>query len=296
MLRVMGLQHTILTVGLFASVGLVGAQASAQYGQQPPPGYGQPPPPGYQQQPPPGYQQQQPGYGQQPQYQQQPQQGGYGYGGAPPPPPAKKSSGSDFEIEGWAVRIDPFNWLLQGRLGISADIALLEWFSVELTPVFMVNDSPPAFNLSSHEDTLYQESNFIGAMSEINLGASFWLESPLEGYVLRVILNMADYKYVAKDSEGEFDSVVDDTSKVIFMLGSYGKYGPVTIGGGIGLGHYLGAPERCTDDVGAYTTSGCDGELNIRIDRNRPDVLTDLHSSLYPFDLSGRFEIGVVFN
>ncbi len=294
MLLLMGLHHSVLSVGLFASFGFMAAQASAQYGQQPPPGYGQPPPPGYQQ-PPPGYQQQQPGYGQQPQYQQQPQQGGYGYGGAPPPPP-KKESGSDFEIEGWAVRLDPFNWLLQGRLGLSADVAFTKWFSVELTPVFAVNDSPPMFNLGGHEDTIYQESNFIGAMSEINLGASFWFEAPLEGYVLRVLLNHGNYKYVAKDSDGEFDSVVDDSNKLIVMLGSYGKYGPVSLGGGIGIGRYLGAPERCADDAGDYKTSGCDGELHMRFDRNNPQNYANLHSSLYPFDVVGRFEIGVVFN
>ncbi|MCA9626246.1 MAG: hypothetical protein KC766_01210 [Myxococcales bacterium] len=282
-----------MATALVTGLGLIALDASAQYGQPPPPGYGQPPPPGYQQQPPPpGYQQAPPpGYQQQPGYSQ-------GYGGAPPPPPPKKSSGSDFEIEGWAVRLDPLNWLLQGRLGISGDIALTEWFSVELTPVFTVNSEPPAFNLHGREDTLSQEGNFIGAMSEINLGASFWLEAPLEGYVLRAIYNHAAYSYKATDDQGQFDAVDEKSDKLIFFFGSYGKYGPVSIGGGLGIGYYLGNQQRCAEDGGQLPqnarTSDCDGELNIAIDRQ--GNYADIHPGIYPIDISGRIEFGVVFN
>lgn len=284
----MGLKHAGLATTFVLGLGLFALDASAQYGQPPPPGYGQPPPPGYQQQPPPpGYQQAPPpGYQQQPGYQQ-------GYGGAPPPPP-KKSGGSDFEIEGWAARIDPLNWLLQGRLGISGDIALTEWFSVELMPVFVVNSEPVYFNLSNHEDTLSQEGDFIGAMSEINIGASFWLEAPLEGYVLRGIFTHGAYTYKATDDQGEFDSVDESFNKLTFFFGSYGKYGPVSIGGGIGLGTFLGKQERCFDAAGAEQTSDCEGELQIQVDRQ--GTVGNLHSGIYPIDISGRIEFGVVFN
>ncbi|MCB9585816.1 MAG: hypothetical protein H6718_10470 [Polyangiaceae bacterium] len=286
----MGLKHAGIATTIIAGVGLFAIDASAQYGQPPPPGYGQPPPPGYQQQPPPqGYQQPPP-----PGYQQQPQGYNQGYGGAPPPPPPKKSSGSDFEIEGWAVRLDPLNWLLQGRLGISGDIALTEWFSVEVMPVFVVNSTPPAFNLRGREDTLSQEGNFIGAMSEINIAPSFWLEAPLEGYVLRGIYTHAAYSYKAEDGNGQFDAVDEKSDKLTFFFGSYGKYGPVTIGGGLGIGTYLGSQERCPDDAGGVKTSGCDGELNIAIDRQ--GNYADIHPSFYPIDISGRIEFGVVFN
>ena len=62
----------------------------------------------------------------------------------------------------WSVRMDPFNWLLEGRLGLELEVGLLNWLSVEFVPVFVVNDQPPAFNFSGREDPLTQESNGLG--------------------------------------------------------------------------------------------------------------------------------------
>ncbi|MBX3184676.1 MAG: hypothetical protein KIT72_05310 [Polyangiaceae bacterium] len=309
--RRLALTLAAATCLLAPSVALAQYGQQPGYGQPPPPGYGQPPPPGYGQPPPPGYGQQQPGYGQppppgygqQPGYgqppppgygQQQPgygqQQPGYGQPQQAPPPPAKKSKG--FELEGWAVRLDPLNWLLQGRLPISGDIALTEWFSVELRPVFVVNEQPPMLNFKGVDDTIYQESSFIGAMSELSVAASFWLEAPLEGYVLRGVLNYASYDFVAKDNQGEFDRVTDSGAQVLFFFGSYGKYGPISIGGGIGLGTHLGSGERCLD--GATRPNGCDRELHIRV--NRGGSFGDIRNGLYPIILDTRLEFGVVFN
>ena len=43
--------------------------------------------------------------------------------------------------------MDPFNWLLQGRLGIELEVGLLDLISFELVPVFVVNDKPPVINV-----------------------------------------------------------------------------------------------------------------------------------------------------
>ena len=132
-------------IALFASaaaLGLLssGTTAHAQYGQQPPPpGYGQPPPPGYGQPPPPGYgQPPPPGYGQ-------------------PPPPAtttlaaaSASSACDdgeFEMPGFAVRVDPLNWLIGGRLGFELEVQLWEFITFETIPMFVTESEPVAFNL-----------------------------------------------------------------------------------------------------------------------------------------------------
>ncbi len=274
--------------------------ASAQYGSPPPPGYGQPPPQqqGYGQPPP-----QQQGYGQQGYGQPPPQQQGYGqqggyYGGPPPPPPRKSDEG--FEIPDFSVRIDPFNWLLHGRLGFELEVEVWEFISFELVPVFVVNESPPVLNLTrGFPSDLTQHSNGIGAMSGASFGAGFWLEgTPFEGHVLRAIITNYGYEYQANDDTGRVDTVQHTERRFYGMFGSHSRWGPFTIAGGIGLGVELNKQERCFPDgatgVASATDQGCDGALEIALERNLT-TRGDLNGGLHPIYIEGRFSLGFVF-
>ena len=64
-----------------------------------------------------------------------------------------------------SVRLDPFNWVLEGRLGLELEVALSSDFSLELVPVFVTSESPPTLNLSGREDNLLQSSNGVGPLS-----------------------------------------------------------------------------------------------------------------------------------
>lgn len=305
-------------VGIAAAATVVAAAASAAaqqpgYGQPPPPGYGQPPPPGYGQPPPPGYGQPgygqpqpgygqpQPGYGQPPpgQYQQQPgygrPQGGY-YG--PPPPPPKKKSKS--RIPDWSVRVDPLNWLLEGRLGFELEMEIPGVpISGEVVPVFVVNNEPPTLNLGGVPDNVSQHSNGLGALSGASIGLGFWLSGKvLEGYVLRAIFTNYGYEYRAEDGLGRFDEATRTERQFIGMLGSHSRWGPITLATGIGLGVELNEQQRCIQQDASVTNSGCDGELQMlatRPDANGNFEIIDLNEAFHPVVLTGRISLGVVF-
>ncbi|MEZ4225863.1 MAG: hypothetical protein R3B13_33255 [Polyangiaceae bacterium] len=280
----------VLGLGWAAAALLATSLASAQYGSPPPPGYGQPPPNQG------GYYQQQPGYGQPPPNQGYGQQGGY-YGGPPPPPPRKPDEG--FEIPDFSVRIDPFNWLLQGRLGFELEVELYEFISFELVPVFVVNEEPPLLNLRGFPSDLTQHSNGIGAMSGASFGAGFWLEGkPFEGNVLRVILTNYGYEYKTEDAQGPIDAVKQTERRLFGYFGSHHRWGFFTIAAGIGLGVELNKQERCfpsgATSVASATGDGCDGELQIAVTRNL-DTRGDLNGGFHPVYLMGRFSLGFVF-
>ncbi len=281
----------------FVAACLISPVAAAQYGQPPPPGYGQPPPPGYGQPPPPGQgQPPPPGYGQQG-YGQQPGYGGYNDPYAPPPPPPRREDDGEFEMPAFSVRVDPLTWLIEGRLGFELEVEVWEFISFELVPVFVVNEEPPTFNFVGREDTVTQHSNGIGAMSGASFGVGFWLDGePFEGNVLRVVLTNYGYEYRAEDGSGEIDSLEHTERHLYGMIGSHYKWGFFTLAFAFGLGVELNQQERCFDDsTGAVKTSGCDGEMHLKVDRASPPTIMDFNGFLHPVQLTGRISLGVVF-
>jgi hypothetical protein len=203
---------------------------------------------------------------------------------------------------GFSIRIDPFNWLLEGRLGFELEVVAWKFISVELVPVFVVNSEPPAFNFSGRDDPISQESNGLGPISGTSIGAGFWLSGePLRGYVLRAVLTNYGYTYKASDRAGVFDHV-DFTERRLFVyFGSHSRWGAFTIAGGIGLGYELNQQQRCFANVGtarmAAATSGCpdDGEQHILLDRSG-DSVADLNGGFHPIYLAGRLSLGVAFD
>ena len=266
---------------------------------------GYPPPQQQQGYPPP---QQQQGYPPPQQQTYPPPQQGYpppeqGYEPPPPPPPPKKPDGG---LPPWSVRVDPLSWLLEGRLGLELEVGLLEWLSVEVVPVFVVNDQPPSFNFSGREDPLSQESNGLGPISGASISAGFWLEGKaMKGYVLRAILTNYGYTYKASDTNGVFDQLSHTERHFYGYLGSHSRIGAFTLAGGIGLGVELNREKRCFEQrplqpgetpEDLATSTGCsEDELLLATDRTLSEV-ANFNGGIYPIQFMLRFSLGVTID
>ena len=193
-----------------------------------------------------------------------------------------------------SVRIDPFNFLLEGRLGLEIETELYDFLTLEIVPVFVTTHSPPTLNYASYEkSSLRQESNGIGALSGAAIDAGLWFGGkPFKGYVLRAGFTNYAYKYTT--TEPGNDSVSHTDRQFFAMIGSHSRWGAFTIAGGIGLAYELNQQNRCFDLVG-NATSSCDKDQQlIKLNQSGTSAV-DLHSFLYPFDLLARFSLGVVF-
>jgi hypothetical protein len=210
--------------------------------------------------------------------------------------------GDDFEIPPFSIRLDPFNWLIEGRLGLELEVGVLDFMTVELTPIFVAMEDPPTFNFVGREDPLTQESNGLGPMAGASLGVGFWIAGqPLNGYVLRVMLSNVGITYKSSDSSGVFDKVSHVERRLTFMFGSHTRISFFTLAGGIGLGYELNQEERCfVNSSSVVARTDCDGELQIALDRpsrsDGPAGIADLNGWLHPVYLEGRFSIGVSFD
>ncbi len=192
------------------------------------------------------------------------------------------------------MRIDPFNFLLEGRLGLELETERYHLLSLELVPVFGTTPSPPMLNYSTYEkSSLHQESNGWGPISGAAIDLGIWFGGkPLKGTVLRT--GFTNYAYTYKTTAPANDSVSHTSRQFFAMIGSHNRWGAFTIAYGLGLGYELNQQNRCFDAFG-NATSNCDkDQLLIKLNQTGSSV-ADLHSYLYPFDLLARFSLGVVF-
>lgn len=196
----------------------------------------------------------------------------------------------------WSVRIDPFNWLLEGRLGLELEVGVLSFMTVELVPVFVTTSKPATLNFSGFDDPVRRDSNGLGAMSGASIGAGFWIGGkPFRGMVLRAIFENYGYTYRALDGSTEVDRVSHTERVLMGMFGSMSRFGAFTITGGIGLGMDMNKEERCytpTDGPGAPTGSGC-GDIHLLVP---PNSIYSVTSGIYPVVLRARFSLGVTFD
>jgi hypothetical protein len=191
--------------------------------------------------------------------------------------------------------LDPLRWLLYGEVALETEVQLWEFLSLELVPMFLVNDQPPAFN--DFDGVLSQHSNGIGALAGTSVGLGFWLDGEaMEGSVLRVILTNYGYTFRAEDDDGLIDEVSHTDRHLYGFFGSYRRWGFFTLGGGIGVGVELNEQRRCfTDADVASATSDCDDdELQVALDRDVNQVAVR-SSRVEPIQLMGRISLGVVF-
>jgi len=224
--------------------------------------------------------------------------GQYPAGPPPPPPPPPRKADEGFEMPTISIRVDPFNWLINGRFGLELEAELVAFLSVELVPVFIVAESPPAFRLDFDDEVLTQHSNGLGALAGTSIGVGFWLSGkPLRGTVFRAIFTNYAITYRASDAAGVFDEVSHTERQFFGFLGSNATWGVFTLGGGIGLGVELNEEKRCfTDGELAQPTSDCQrDELQIALRREDDPPVADINSSLHPVQLMGRISLGVTF-
>lgn len=213
----------------------------------------------------------------------------------PPPPPPPQKPGSDSGRPALSIRIDPLNWLLNGRLGIELETQIYKFISFEMVPVFVTSELPPNLRWGT-DGIVSQESNGVSALAGTSVGAGFWLSGkPLRGTVVRAILTNYSYTYKASDENGVFDSVSHVDRHFYGYLGGHSTWGLFTLAGGFGIGVELNKEQRCQAN-GRVTTSGCrNDEFDIALDRTWARPPANLHSSTYPIELMFRLSLGVTF-
>ena len=203
------------------------------------------------------------------------------------------------------MRVDPFLWLLDGKFALELEVGLLKFMSVELVPLFVVDQEPPTFNyFVGRDDPLARESNGWGPLAGTSIGLGFWLSKrPLEGTVVRAIFTNYSYRYTASDEQGEFDAVNHVERHLLAYIGSHSRWGAFTIGGGFGIGADLNHEERCfKNDPPDYpaTRQGCDGDLLIKLARRPPPggplPVVDLNGGLGGVQFLVRFSLGIVID
>ncbi len=199
-----------------------------------------------------------------------------------------------------SVRIDPLNWLLWGRLGLELESQIWKFMSIELVPMFVVNDQPPFlnFNLSGVPNNLYQSSAGVGALAGASVGVGFWFNGkPMEGYVLRAELTDYVFNYDSRDTLGSIDHVQYVDREFQVLIGSHSKWGPVTLAGTFGIGTMLNRQNRCFtgSTLSSHSTSGCVNNKELTIAVTRDLIQQNLHDWTYPVTLVMRISLGVVF-
>jgi hypothetical protein len=228
-------------------------------------------------------------------------QPGYGvsYGEPPPPPPAPPEEEKS-PIPPFSVRVDPFNWILEGQLGFELEVGLTKWLSVETVPVFVVDETPPWMNFGGGDSRVYQRSNGWGALSGASIGANFWPSKLFKGYVIRTGLNNYALSYETRNDVGTVDSLSHTKRQFYAMLGSVSRWGAFTIGGGIGLGYELNKESRCIDfntTATAFTAGpgNCD-ELQIAVPVGNQRARVAVTPFTYPWEFLARISLGVVID
>jgi len=211
-------------------------------------------------------------------------------------------------VEPWqlpeiSVRLHPFNWVLEGRLGVELEVAIATGLSVEVVPVFVTSESPPTLNLVGRDDNLLQSANGLGPLSGASLGVGWWLDGKaFRGSVLRAILTNYGYGFRSIDDDGvTIDQANHVERELVVFFGSYSRWGAFTLGGGIGLGLSLTRQRRCFDvpegavPSVALATGDCrDNEHLIALESDL-DSVVDLNDPLAPALLMGRLSMGVTF-
>jgi hypothetical protein len=214
----------------------------------------------------------------------------------PAAPPPKQDKG--FEIPDMSVRVDPLNWLIYGKLGVELEAALWKFISVELVPVFVTNNQPPAMNYGSFPGNIHQASNGLGAMSGASVGAGFWLNGkPFEGTVLRFYYTNYGYRYTSKSDAGVVQDELTHTERhLVGYIGSHSRWGFFTIASGLGIGVELNRQRRCMHETNLTMVTDCaKDELDLKVPGSDLRQVTNMYDWPHPVYISFRLSLGVIF-
>jgi hypothetical protein len=217
-----------------------------------------------------------------------------------PPAPDDESGDGKFHMPPFSIRVDPFTWLIEGRLGFELEAGITKWMTAELVPVFVTTSSPPALSSFDERDSgVRQASNGLGPLSGTSLGLGFWLGGhAFHGVVLRAIFTNYGYTYKGYDESGaQVDQLSHTDRWLMGMVGSHSTWGVFTLAYDFGLGVDLNHQTRCfardaisTADV---SSNGCSG-LEIATEKDVSQI-ADVAPSFYPVVVAGRFSLGVTF-
>lgn len=227
------------------------------------------------------------------------------YAAAPPAeePPAPVGASRRLQFPDWSLRIDPANWLLYGRLGVHLEFALLDWLTLQTSPIFSLTEQPPLMF-----EGVRQGSNGIGPLAGSTLEAGFWLSGrAFQGPVLHLGISNYGYRFsgvATRDLPPNHVSgeTIDETNyterRLSLFFGTVHRFGPLSLSASFGLGYELNQKSRCLDERGEEATGRCDGFLLRRATGLTHDA-ADLHAlagPFYPISLLGRLAVGVVFD
>jgi hypothetical protein len=208
----------------------------------------------------------------------------------------------------FSVRLDPFNAILLGRMGFELEFGLPflpRWMTIETVPMFVVSETPPLLDYSSYDVDLSQHSGGLGPLAGATLGVNFWVTGkPLKDYFVGTGITNYTIEYESKDSAGErFDLVSHTERQLYFLFGSLSRFGPFTIGGGIGFGYDINKESRCFPDNANSPSDAVSGGDCKGIQLAIPDpqfptrfIPFEVTSFIYPWDILARFSLGVTID
>jgi len=169
--------------------------------------------------------------------------------------------------------------------------------------MFVVNDTPPLMDFSRYDVNIAQHSGGLGPLAGATLGVNFWLSGkPLKGSFLGVGITNYTLDYESFDTDGtQADSLSHTERQLYFFYGSFGRYGPFIIGGGIGFGYDVNNETRCLTSASfeARPAPGdCDAiQLKVPDPGNPARVVPfDVTGFIYPWDIMTRFSLGVAID
>ena len=138
-----------------------------------------------------------------------------------------------------SLRFDPFNLVLEGRLGFELEIELYKLVSVEVVPIFVIMNSPPMLNYNTYEkSSLRQESNGWGPLTGAAIDFGFWFGGkPFKGTVLRA--GLTNYAYTYTTTAPANDSVSHTSRQFTVMICSHSRWGVFTLAYGLGNWYLL---------------------------------------------------------
>ena len=200
------------------------------------------------------------------------------------------------------MRVDPFNWILQGQLGFELEVGVAKWLSIETVPVFITDETPPWFNFGGGDSRIHQHSGGLGPLSGASLGVGFWPSRVFKGYVIRTGLTNYSFEYETTSAGKRVDFLAHTKRQFYAMFGSVERWGPFTIGGGIGLGYDLNKESRCIKNELIFNPDhagpGDCEELQIAVPGSNPNTVVPVAVSpfTYPWEFLARISLGVTID
>lgn len=198
------------------------------------------------------------------------------------------------------IGFEPLEMIFEARFTPSIEVALWKMFSLEVTPMFLINDSPMLWDLygtHARDEDVFRSSDGIGPLLGGSVSLGVWLNGrPFRGTFLRPFITNYAAKYTAK-----IDGVLHDTQRFVerrlgLLLGTMKRLGPLSLSGAIGLSYELNDAQGCElDDEGSGfspTSQDCGQRLLIASQRGTSDLFGPLH----PLQIEGRVLVGVVFD